>query len=57
MRMNGGCCGLNEPAVKNGWGGGAGWGQKKSLLSPTNILKNKKPPSAQRSDKNVLEPI
>lgn len=50
MRMNGGCYSLNDSAVKNGWGWGSGWERKKPLLSPTNIRKNKKPPSAQRSE-------
>lgn len=57
MRMNSGCCGLDDSAVENRRGWGSEGVQKKPLLSPTNILKNKKPPSAQRSDKNVLEPI
>ena len=45
MRMNGGS---NDFTVKNGWGWGSGWNQKKPLLSPANIRKNKKPLSCTK---------
>nr|DAL59120.1 MAG TPA_asm: hypothetical protein [Caudoviricetes sp.]DAN92500.1 MAG TPA: hypothetical protein [Caudoviricetes sp.] len=34
MRVNEGCCGLNDSAVKNIWGWGSEWERKKPLLSP-----------------------
>nr|DAU98935.1 MAG TPA: hypothetical protein [Bacteriophage sp.] len=44
--MNSGCCGLDDSAVENRRGWGSEGVQKKPLLSPTNIRKNKKPLSA-----------
>lgn len=57
MRMNGGCYSLNVPPLKMDGGGGLDGNEKSRYLAPQISAKTKSPPSAQRSDKNVLEPI